>query len=277
MLKKIIFILLVILLIWQSTRILTAENKSSLEKVKKYRIYYRGIDDEIITDMEKYDLLIVEALNFEKEDVRNIKKKKNTILIGYLSTIEIGHWDEEILEKMNEEDYMTFEGKTLYNKSFKNPLADISQEHYQEILLNTLEERILSKGMDGVFLDTVDWIDYYSTNEEIYKKLNKGYEEVLKKIRKKYPDIYIIQNRGFKSVIDFSSDYIDGLLWENLNVNEFDEDYQETFKKLQEINSKNKFVIFSLSFEDERENSIFTKKLNWKHMYLEKDGRYTKW
>ena len=277
MFKKIIFIILVILLIWQSTRILTAENKSSLEKVKKYRIYYRGIDDEIIKDMGKYDLLIVEALNFEKEDVRNIKKKKNTILIGYLSTIEIGHWDEEILEKMNEEDYMTFEGKRLYDKNFKNPLADISQEHYQKILFNTLEERILSKGMDGVFLDTVDWIDYYSTNEEIYKKLNKGYEEVLKKIRKKYPDIYIIQNRGFKSVFDFSSNYIDGFLWENLNVNEFDEDYQETFKKLQEINSKNKFVIFSLSFEDERENNIFTKKLNWKHMYLEKDGRYTKW
>lgn len=138
-----------------------------------------------------------------------------------------------------------------------------------------IEERITNKNFDGIFLDTIDWIDFYNNNPSISKNMLEGYEKFLKDIKELYPDLIIIQNRGFKSLKNFSYKYIDGIVWENFN-------YKKTFKEDKYITSnlifQNQFKgikVFTISHTDYNENKKLSNKLNW--IYMKNKNSYSIW
>jgi len=253
-------------------------SSNKLEDIDHYRIYYDEINKEIIQDMRNYDLLIVEGLHFTKQDVEKIKKDNHTVILGYLSVMEIGHWDEKLLNKLFLADYLLIDGKRVINNKYGNYLGDISSIHYQDILMDTLSTRILSKGMDGIFLDTVDGLDQYSNDSMLYHRLLTGYEQFLMKVRKKYPDITIIQNRGFESLVRVSNEYIDGVLWEDFHAPTVDarEIIKNRVKLLNKIRKDKKLVIFTESYGNEQENTTYAKKMGWIH-FQNRSSQYDDW
>lgn len=179
---------------------------------KSFRIYYDKVNSRILNSMSTYSLNIVEASFFEIEDV-NLIHTKPSIVVGYLSLVEIGYWDSVLVNQLTEDDYLRDEtGNKIKSLSGKNYLGDLSSHHFREVLISILESRIVEKGMDGLFFDTLDWIDYYADDEVLYNTLTSGYKSFLIELKEKYPDLLIIQNRGFESFKKFSSDYIDGIL-----------------------------------------------------------------
>ncbi|MCK4261055.1 MAG: endo alpha-1,4 polygalactosaminidase [Halanaerobiales bacterium] len=277
--KKKIYFIVVICFVILFLYSITIQENNSLGRVENYRIYYRNIDKGILSDMQNLDLVIVEALYFTLQDVEKVKEKNGTILLGYLSVMEFGNWDYEIADQLNPSDYLYVDGEKVYNKKYNNYVADISQEHYQEILLDTLEKRILSKGMDGVFFDTIDWIDYYKNNEDVYKKLMVGYEELLIKITNRFPDLYIIQNRGFNTLYELRGTYVDGVVWENFDSSTIDtkKSVQDILFKLKRLKKKKGIAIFTISFKNEIANKTYTHKNKWKHLQTEESKRYVEW
>ncbi|KOA20673.1 hypothetical protein CLHOM_08150 [Clostridium homopropionicum DSM 5847] len=251
------------------------KNYNELNKVRSFKIYYGSINDSILEDMTKYELIIAEAAHFQKEDVDKIKRENSTILIGYLSVLEVGNWDKEILKKMDTDNFLKVNGKKVFNEKYNNYLGNIGQEYFRKVLISTLEERIISKGFDGVFLDTVDWVNYYEKDEEVYINLLKGYEELLKEVKDKFPNIYIIQNRGFGNLLDLSSKYVDGVLWENFKLQSSNDEIIRN--QLIRLEKKKDISIFTVSFQNQLENQKLSEKLGWKYFKLENGGSFNKW
>ena len=251
----------------------------SRRSLKSFRIYYDKIHPMILHDMSNYDVNIVEASFFTQQDVEFIHLKESQV-IGYLSLIEIGHWDTPLVNDLREEDYLLDESQQkMKSLSKTNYLGDLSSPHYREILFKYLEIRILDKGMDGVFFDTLDWIDYYAGNTRLYDKLASSYNEFLIELRQRYPNIVVIQNRGFDSFTKFSHTLIDGILWENFKspYPTDDKDKIEALKKFQKIAKANKTDVYVISFENEQENRKIAEKLHWNFLYSQMENRYSEW
>jgi hypothetical protein len=229
--------------------------------------------------MGNYDINIVEASFFTKEDV-DIIHSKNSKVIGYLSLIEIGSWDLTLNQKLKDEDFLKdSNNKRLMNLSENNYLGNLYSDNFKNALLDILKTRIIDKNMDGVFFDTLDWIDYYKNDTTIYNQLITGYKDFIKEVKELYPKLMIIQNRSFTSYNNFSKKYVDGLLWENFNSPYIENDKTE-IKLLKSI-KRNSFLyktnIFVLSFINEDINRELSKKLKWNFLFSQMEKRYSNW
>jgi endo-alpha-1,4-polygalactosaminidase (GH114 family) len=246
---------------------------------KTFRIYYEKINTKILVDMTNYDLNIVEASFFTKDDVEALHTTDSKI-VGYLSLVEIGHWDTILVADLLEEDYLLDNfNKKLKSRSGSNYLGDLSSKHFREVLMKHLKIRILNKGMDGVFFDTLDWIDYYASNERLSTKLKQGYETFLIELKKEYPNIIIVQNRGLESYRSFSKNYIDVFLWEN-----FDSSYPTqndkkilALKEFRKIVKKNDTEVYVISFKNEEVNRKIICKFGWSFIFSQMENRYSEW
>jgi uncharacterized protein (TIGR01370 family) len=168
--------------------------QKGLLNIKSYAVYY-GQDE--IDKLSKYDLVILEPDNYSKDEIENLKAN-GTIVLAYLSVGEVNS------------------GRSYFNEVKdcilgKNPVwnsyyVNVSCKKWREFILDKRISHLLNKGFDGVFLDTVDVVD-------VYPNMKKDMVDLIAKIRERYPDIVIIQNRGF-SVIDETAKYVDGVLFE---------------------------------------------------------------
>ncbi len=269
----IILIIIIGLLILFTSKFLYKQKKSS------FRVYYNKIDGDILEDMKDYDTNIVEASFFTKDDIEYLHKS-DTKVIGYISLIEVGYWDTILIEKLFPTDYLIDEnGERKMDLDNKNYLGNLSSSHFRKILLETIESRIIEKGMDGVFFDTLDWIDYfeYAKEDEFYNNLLNGYKLFLIEFKEKFPDKLIIQNRSFTSYYEISKKYIDVFFWENFNLYNENKAEVKKFNKFKRQVIWNKTNVDVISFENECFNKEVIDKVGWNFLYSEREHRYTDW
>lgn len=278
--KLAITIIVILMLVCSTLFIIININKkpNSLKGIINYRIYYRKLDKSILSEMGKYDLNIVEGSFFDTDDV-DFLHTNNSKVVGYYSVMEVGSWDTSFIEKLYDCDYLRIDKEKVLSKSEKNFIGDISQLHYQEVLISQIETRVIDKKMDGVFLDTVDWIDYYKNDTYLYNKLLSGYNNFLKTLKSKYPNLIIIQNRGFESYERVGYKYVDGILYENFSspyliANESKINMLEHLKK---VTNKNNTVVFTISFDEGNESAKLSDKLGWIHLQSPMENRYSSW
>lgn len=274
-LRIFICISLAIIIILTIVFISIRQNRES----RSFRIYYNNITPLILDEMGQYDMNIVEASFFEKDDVAQIHAAGSKI-VGYLSLIEIGYWDTPLVNDLYEGDYLRGAlNEKLKSLNEKNYLADLSSPHYREVLFKYIETRILDKGMDGLFFDTVDWIDYYADNKRLYNALTSGYHTFLDELRERYPGITVIQNRGFDSYESFSHEFIDGILFENFKSPYLLQDEKKitALKRFRKSARKQKTEVYAISFENEAENRKLAESFHWNFMYSQMDDRYSQW
>jgi hypothetical protein len=220
----------------------------------------------------------VEGFFFDSEDVEYLKAKGSKV-VGYYSVMEIGSWDASLIEKLDDMDYLKKDGVKVKSLSGSNYIGDISKCHFQDALIDSISERVMAKGMDGVFLDTVDWIDYYQDDEILYPILLKGYGEFLEKLKARYPDIIVIQNRGLYAYENLSYSYVDGILWENFSSPyvEDDESAIDRLKKVRSLSRRYNTAVFTISFDEGHESEDLSTKLGWVHLQSQMEDRYSKW
>ncbi len=172
----------------ESKSVLSALN--SVESIKNYAVYY-GRDR--IDRLSNFDLVIVQPEEYSKKEIEILKKHK-TIVLAYLSLGEVS------------ERYLKYAKGCIVgkNKNWNTYYVNVSCKKWQNFILNEAIPSILNKGFDGLLLDCVD-VDKMTTK--------RGMVSLIKKIRQKYPDIILIQNRGF-SIINETAPYVNGVLFE---------------------------------------------------------------
>jgi len=248
-----------------------------LKDVQSYKIYYSNVDEAILKDMAGFDMMIVESLQFTKAEVDSVKNSGDTLMIGYISVMEIGEWDNGIRDLILPADLLETRYKKLKRVHNGLIVGDITQSHYQDVLLDMIETRIVNNGMDGIFLDTVDQLEHYDYDLDVKTELHEGYRTFLIKLRERYPEFIVIQNRGFKSLYDFSYEYIDGFLWEDFDTVDQRKGSVWKMLRLNILRVMKGFDVLTSSYENEKENLKTSNLFGWKHTQVISEDDYMKW
>ncbi|MGC9061680.1 endo alpha-1,4 polygalactosaminidase [Calditerrivibrio sp.] len=154
-----------------------------------------------------YDYIVVDP-----DNIKQVNKK----FIAYLSVGEV----ENYRKYYNKIDKKWILG---VNKNWNTEIVDVRNENYQNFLLDIIDN-ISKEGFSGIFLDTLDSYQFLKTKNNI--DFEKSLSSFIKKIRKKYPNLLIIANRGFEFIDENFKGVIDAVVAEGLFT-----DYDFTNKK----------------------------------------------
>jgi len=168
-----------------------------LTTVTNYMVYY---GQKHINELKKYDLLILQPELFTNSEIKELKQAES-IPIAYLSLGEIEKsrwWADRIKDSW-------LLGK---NEIWDSYYIDPGSSGWQSLVIETIIPSITEKGFRGLFLDTVDMVDLYPDARLKMIDLISG-------IRESYPELVLIQNRGF-TVFSKTAAMLDGILFESM-------------------------------------------------------------
>lgn len=173
------------------------------EAFLKFGVDFSKVSKEAATD---FDLLIIETANYTSNEIENLNQPGNTIL-GYVSLSEVNpsRWYFPILEKRG------FLGENSNWGSFYINLEDSVSRSF---ILDQVIPEILMKGVDGLFLDTIDGVAPYTERNHLESYM----VELIGEIRAQHPDIQIIQNSGL-FLLEQTRNWIDKVLIESVATN----------------------------------------------------------
>ncbi len=167
--------------------------------------FYYGINPPV-NALSQFDRLVVEADNVEPNDHR-LLKRNGAATFAYISVGEVGPhrpWFNLVSDQA-----------TLgTNTDWASKVMDLSSAEWQRLLLQRVNE-LVNRGYDGLFLDTMDSYQIYAKNNEHRLEQEKALTNLLYRIKRKYPNIRLIANRGFE-VIDQVAPYLEAIAAESL-------------------------------------------------------------
>ncbi len=201
------------------------ERKKWLE-TEKFVCYYGS---DAIHEMSDFDVAVIESGSHRKNDIE-LLKKAGAWVVGYVTVGE----DDKLTKADGKGPggsasfYMDvdWDGKPDRNENWGSYFVDAGNPLWQDIIINKRVKGVLDKGCDGIFMDTVD-------TAEMYPDTKEGMISLIKKIRDTYPDIKIVQNRGFV-VLKGTSPYIDAIMYEDFSSH-YDWD-NDTYSKAEKAN-----------------------------------------
>ncbi|MGM7684395.1 putative glycoside hydrolase [Cytobacillus sp. Hm23] len=216
--KKVIFVAIFIIVSFITLYFpLSAKHKNALMNVEDYVIYYGHVNDKLVKELSSYDLIIIEPHQMTTEQVQTIKDS-GTIVLGYISMMELATWNEDFVTKVQQDDYLIINNERVYVKDWDTYLMDISKPHYQRLLIDEIDIEIIQKNLDGIFIDTIgDIDDFFYDQPHIANKLRDSYVELLKTVNEQHSDLLLLQNWGFETFKEASKDYVHGIMWEDFD------------------------------------------------------------
>lgn len=178
--------------------------------IKDYIVYY-GSGRE--AELSKYSMAVVEPLGHNQDEIWKLKKH-GTITAAYLSVVEI-HPSSPEFKLVRQEDILSFKGSPVVNSDYETFLMDMSSERWRNILMQRALQLCLKYNYDGLFLDTLGDVETGFVPHELRRMQLIMIVDFVKGLRKLLPDRIIIQNNGMDEIFLYTSDYIDGICWEN--------------------------------------------------------------
>lgn len=207
-------------------------------------------EDASIKNISKFGLAILDG--DAHPDLTELRSS-DTILIGYVSLGEVGeyrwHWNliadkPWILDK---------------NPNWDSHMIDVRASEWHAWVMDKIIPKIIEKGFDGIFLDTIDNAEYIEKyhQKKNYPGAQAAMIKLITAIRTKFPSIYIIVNRGF-SILDEIGSVIDGVVAESIFTNiDFEnnrvrlltpDEYYMNVQRLLSIRKKFNLTIFTLDY-----------------------------
>jgi len=181
-----------------------------LLKSQNYVLYYgHGKAKE----MAYFDIAIVEPSG-QSDLEKDFMQSKETLVLAYLSIMEVPSWSED-LKYIKLDDCLKINGQNVMNEQFGNYCADLRSGKWQRMLLNKVSYLLEYRGFDGVFLDTIGFIENKGFPLGLREELMVAASEILNNIRLVFPGHILIQNCGLVEVIKYTKKYINGICWEN--------------------------------------------------------------
>jgi polysaccharide biosynthesis protein PelA len=148
--------------------------------------------------------------------------------------------------------------------------VDIRNPLWTELILNKIIPSILSQGFSGLFLDQIDVaLDLEKKDPQKYKGMIEASIQLIKAMRKKYPSIYLMLNRGYEILEEVGGD-IDFELAETLYTNYDFKTKEYRLRSKQELEwqlaklNKARFIfprltLFSLDYWDPKDLGMIRK------------------
>ena len=234
--------------------------------VSSFVCYYGEFDIEF---QSKFDVIIMHSsvLYSDPEAKEKVKQLKDAgcYIVSYIT---IGEDDSlEIADGLGEGGYASYyiyeNGSPKPNNNWGSYFVDAGNPVWQAKIINETE-RILSYGVDGIFMDTLDTVD-------IATNTLSGMADLVKKLDEAFPEAKLVANRGF-TVLPYISQHIDGMMFESFNttynfeegkVSDLDEESRDWNEQIacntiNAIRRYDYFPIFALDYVNEYEYDYMT-------------------
>lgn len=211
---------------------------------------------------QSYNPIILDSAHHPA--LKSLLEDKKTVL-GYLDLAEA----EERLDWFAQIKEMGI----LINENPEFPGSwsiDIRNKLWSDFLLNKIIPDIFAEGFSGLFLDQVDVaLALESQDPQKYKGMKEAAVNLIKAIRKKYPQKYLMLNRAYQ-ILDQVGDEIDFELAEtlytsyNFKTKEYYVRPKEEFEwQLSQLNHARflfpKLTVFSLDYWDPKDQEMYRK------------------
>lgn len=134
-------------------------------------------------------------------------------------------------------------------------MVDVRNPQWGEFLVNEYIPKLVKMGFNGLFLDTLDSSMALEMNEpKRYKNMQKALVELIKNIKDKYPDLYIMTNRGIPLAPQYAS-HVNGILGESL---ETDYNFEEKKYRLRSKDEAKEYIGILQKVKKQFEIDIYT-------------------
>jgi len=167
-----------------------------MQRPSRFASYY-GFNR--LEQLAEYDLVIVQAEHHTPADLHTLQQRGATPF-GYLSLTEV----------METESTAPWILRDARNLAWNTLLVDCRSAAWQAFVLEERIPYLLQRGLQGLFLDTVDVALQYAD-------ILPGVETLLRRIRAHYPDLPVLVNRGF-TVLDTVAQIADGVVFESFTT-----------------------------------------------------------
>jgi uncharacterized protein (TIGR01370 family) len=159
-------------------------------------------------EIMNFDLAVLDA--DARPDLTELKNS-DTILIGYVSLGEVGDY-RWFWSEMQDKPWVLDK-----NPNWNSYMIDVRAKEWHQLLIHKIIPKVLADGFDGIFLDTIDTAEYL---EKYHPKIRypgaqAAMTTLVKSIRRRFPNIQMIVNRGF-SVLEEIAGVIDGVVAESV-------------------------------------------------------------
>ncbi|WP_185958314.1 endo alpha-1,4 polygalactosaminidase [Fodinibius sediminis] len=168
----------------------------------KYGVHYGKVE---LGDIEGYDLVILEPEQYSRQQIATLSQSA-TDIIGYISMSEVNphRWYYPLFRKAG------FLGK---NENWNSYYIDLKDSTVRSVLLDQVASEIMEMGFDGLFLDTVDGVAPHTDRGHLQDEM----VELIRELDRRFPEAYIIQNRGI-FLLPQSSAHIDAVMVEDVTT-----------------------------------------------------------
>ena len=219
--------LISIIMMFSACKSTSLTGSHSIVNKTPFGVCYAKVTPEQVSN---YKLVIIEPDFYTKAEIQALKATGSTI-IAYITLGEVdpNRWYFPLLEQ---------QGFLGMNENWGSSYLDLSKEEVRSILLDRVLPEIMVKGVDGVFLDTIDAVAPYGERKELAPYM----VEVISNIRIRYPDVTVIQNAGLFLLKETKS-VIDAVLIEDIASGYDFENQRYYVKALNEFNDRKELVI----------------------------------
>jgi uncharacterized protein (TIGR01370 family) len=182
-----------------------AQNIHPISPHKKFAICYS--DQHADNEFANYDVIVFDRENHPPLGNLNSKGK---VLLGYVSGGELDSTRSDFNQVKQAHILLG------QNQNWKNSyIVDVRSPRWTAHLIEDVIPEILRKGFDGIFIDTLDSVeDLEAKNPKKYHGMTQGAVNMIKTIRKHYPQMKIMVNRAYKILPNVAHD-IDYVLAES--------------------------------------------------------------
>ena len=171
----------------------------------KSAIVYYG-EDISYSNVGLHDYIIVESDNISPytHGFKTYKKK----IYAYVSIGEASKY-RKYFSKLDKKWIIS------ENHVWNSKVMDISNDDYHEFLYSQVIQKLVDKGYENFFFDTLDSYQIVASTKEERKKYELGLIRFIKKFKQRFPKSKLIVNRGFE-VIQEVYNQVDAVLVESV-------------------------------------------------------------
>ena len=177
----------------------------ALANDKNIAIYYAS--NPPVEMLSKFERVIVEADNIKPDELAQISKDGSNVF-AYASIGEVSPtrtWYSKVKKEW-------ILGK---NVAWDSDVMDLSNPEWQDFLLSEVINPLWASGYRGLFLDTLDSFKLFALTAEKQAIQTAALQSFLKRVKKHYPEIKLIANRGFE-IIPHIAKQLDAVAAESL-------------------------------------------------------------
>lgn len=172
----------------------------------KWVCYYA--DTAPFSTLSKFDLLIFDS---DSHPALAPLKERGKTVIGYISIGEVNS-TRSYYNDVKAQNLVLQENKNWPGSFF----IDVRNPLWTRRVIEELIPKIIQKGFNGIFLDTIDNAPYLEeTDRQRYRGMADAMVTLIKTIRRNFPTIKIVANRGFDILPKFEG-AIDMVLGESI-------------------------------------------------------------